>query len=123
MRTIYVKKNGAVCSCVFLLSLLISFCAPGRTPAGNPSADMKKDRDSITVELQRVLDDEFKLWYPLSIDTTDGGYFSDINYKWELDGVQNKMIVTQARHIWSASNAAMFYQKDNYLRTVAGFII
>jgi len=79
----------------------------------------EKDRDSITVELQRVLDDEFKLWYPLSIDTTDGGYFSDINYKWELDGVQNKMIVTQARHIWSASNAAIFYQKDNYLRTVA----
>ena len=29
------------------------------------------------------------------------------------------MIVTQARHVWSASNAAMFYQKDNRLRTVA----
>ena len=81
---------------------------------------MKKDRDSITVELQRVLDDEFRRFYPLSIDTTYGGFFSDINYKWELDGPQNKMIVTQARHIWSASNAAMFYQKDNTLRTIGG---
>ena len=111
------KKNGVVCGCVFLLSLLISFCAPGRTPAGNAPDGMKKDRDPITVDLRRVLNDEFKRFYPLSIDTTDGGFFSDINYKWKLDGPQTKMIVTQARHIWSTSNAAMFYQKDNTLRS------
>jgi cellobiose epimerase len=119
MKTTHVKKNGAVCSCVFVLSLLLSYCAPGRTPAGNLADGVQKNRDSITVELQRVLDDEFKQFYPLSIDTTYGGFFSDINYKWELDGPQTKMIVTQARHIWSISNAAMFYQKDNTLRTIA----
>ncbi len=110
----HVIENGVAWSCVFMLSLLVSYCAPGRTPAGNSVDGVKKDRDSITVELQRVLDDEFKRFYPLSIDTTYGGFFSDINYKWELDGPQTKMIVTQARHIWSTSNAAMFYQKGQY---------
>jgi cellobiose epimerase len=65
--------------------------------------------DSAAVEMRSVLDNMFKLWYPLCIDTVYGGYYSDINYKWELSGRQNKMIVTQARHIWSASNAALFY--------------
>ncbi len=119
MRNLHMAQNGAAWICVVVLSLLVSYCTPGRTPAGNISDGMKKDKDSIAVELQKVLDDEFRQFYPLSIDTTDGGFFSDINYKWELDGPQSKMIVTQARHIWSASNAAMFYQRDNRLRTIA----
>ena len=65
--------------------------------------------DSTAIEMRNVLDNTFKLWYPLSIDTVYGGFFSDINYKWELSGIQNKMIVTQARHVWSTSNAALFY--------------
>jgi len=66
-----------------------------------------------------VLDDEFRLWYPLSVDSVCGGFYSDINYRWELDGRQNKMIVTQARHVWSTSNAVMFYRESRNLRTVA----
>ena len=84
------KKIGAARSCVLLLSLLIYFCAPGRMQAGNLPDDIKKDRDSITVELQRVLDDEFRLWYPLSIDTTYGGYFSDITINGNLTGYKIK---------------------------------
>jgi mannobiose 2-epimerase len=59
--------------------------------------------------MRQVLDTELERFFPLAIDTVYGGYFSDIDYKWELSGRQNKMIVTQARHVWSASNAAMFY--------------
>src|SRR5206468_11206431 len=51
--------------------------------------------------------------------TMDGGVLSDISFKWELEGKQNKMIVTQAHHVWSAAHAAMFYQKDSMLRNVA----
>src|SRR3972149_10551706 len=75
--------------------------------------------DSVLIEMETNLDNMFELWYPKSIDTVYGGFFSDINYKWELQGRQNKMIVTQARHVWSAANAAMFYQKNNELRSVA----
>jgi mannobiose 2-epimerase len=70
-------------------------------------------------ELRGVLDTEFRRWYPLAIDSTEGGFLSDLNVRWEREGPQNKMIVTQARHVWSASNGAMFYQTDNTLRDVA----
>ncbi len=82
---------------------------------------LKMDGDTIAIEMEQVLKSELALWYPLSLDTSYGGFFSDINYKWELDGQQKKMIVTQARHVWSTANAAMFYQKDNVLRGIAGY--
>jgi mannobiose 2-epimerase len=75
--------------------------------------------DTLSAEMRRMLNDELTLWYPLSLDTVYGGFYSDINYRWELDGRQQKMIVTQARHVWSTSNAAMFYKDDRKLRTVA----
>ena len=77
------------------------------------------EKNSIRSEMQRVLSDEFKLWYPLSIDTLYGGFFSDINYKWEVAGQQHKMIVTQARHIWATANASMYYKSDATLRPIA----
>ena len=78
--------------------------------AANPGLNIfpgnyNTNKDSIITELKAALKSEFDLFYPLSIDTVDGGYFSDINYKWQLQGKQNKMIVTQARHIWSNANA------------------
>ncbi|HTR81046.1 MAG TPA: glycosyl hydrolase [Bacteroidota bacterium] len=77
------------------------------------------NRDSISIEMRKVLDDEFMQMYSRAVDTVDGGFFSDMNYQWDLDGKQDKMIVTQARYVWAASNAAMFYQKDNTLRDIA----
>jgi mannobiose 2-epimerase len=63
-----------------------------------------EDNETLLVEMKNILMDEFDLWYPLVIDSEQGGFFSDVNYKWELEGSQNKMIVTQSRHIWSVSN-------------------
>jgi cellobiose epimerase len=77
-------------------------------------------KETIALEMRGVLDQEFRSWYPLSIDTVNGGFYSDINYKWELEGIQDKMIVTQARHVWATANAVMFYQKDNVLRNIGG---
>jgi mannobiose 2-epimerase len=76
-------------------------------------------RDTIAAEIRRTLDEELRRWYPLCVDTVAGGYVSDLNADWLPDGPQNKMIVTQARHIWSAAHAGMFYQKDNALRRIA----
>ena len=68
-----------------------------------------KTNEKIASEIKKNLDNDFSLWYPLCIDTAYGGFFSDINYKWQLEGTQNKMIVSQARHIWSTSNAFLFF--------------
>jgi mannobiose 2-epimerase len=80
---------------------------------------LETNRDSIAAHMRRVLDLEFERWYPKCVDTACGGYFSDLNADWELDGPQRKMIVTQARHVWSASNAALFYPDNAALLDVA----
>ena len=59
-----------------------------------------------------------KVWYPRTIDSIHGGFLSDFDYKWEMDGPQNKMIVTQSRHVWTCSTVAEFYpeQREEYLK-------
>ena len=53
-------------------------------------------------------------WYPLSADKENGGYYTNVSYDWEIDHAGPKMIVTQARHIWTASKAACFFNNDSY---------
>ncbi len=45
-------------------------------------------------------------WYPLAVDMEDGGFFSDITYDFKIGENQDKMIVSQARHIWTNAVAA-----------------
>lgn len=100
----------------FLLSIMMLVSCSN---TGDKSFVKMQDKDSLVLDIQKTLDNDFKLWYPLSLDTIYGGYFSDINYKWELSGQQNKMITSQARHIWSASIASMFYKHKNNFLTIA----
>ncbi len=93
--------------------------AGNRTLAGSQSDNARMEKDSVTAQMQRVLEDEFRLWYPLSIDSLDGGFYSDINYKWKVEGPQSKMVVTQARHVWSVSNGYLHYKKDPTFRSIA----
>ncbi len=54
-------------------------------------------------------------WYPLVIDKECGGYFTNVNYDWTLPPEQEKMIVTQARHVWTLSKLASFLEaKEKY---------
>ena len=71
--------------------------------------EIQISRDSVRKEIEYVLNRELDLFYPLCLDTTLGGYNNHISYKWQLEDPQDKMIVSQARHIWSLSNAAIFY--------------
>lgn len=47
-------------------------------------------------------------WYPLVIDEECGGYFTNVTYDWKLPAEQEKMIVSQARHVWTLSKVAEF---------------
>ncbi|MFZ0454634.1 MAG: AGE family epimerase/isomerase [Ignavibacteriaceae bacterium] len=103
-----------------LLGAAIFFVLQGmQTNTQGKNDKPETNKKTILKEMEHVLNQSFELWYPLSIDSSDGGYYSDINYKWQLQGKQNKMIVTQARHVWSASNAALFYKKYNYLPKIS----
>ncbi|MBN1399083.1 MAG: AGE family epimerase/isomerase [Bacteroidetes bacterium] len=116
---IHQNKTNKLFSDLFVFILFISIIALDTVYAKNLTEIDRSFRDSIAAEMQQVLDNEFEAWYPRSVDTLYGGFLSDFDYQWKLSGRQDKMIVTQARHIWSTANAAMFYQKDNMLRTIS----
>ncbi len=59
-------------------------------------------------------------WYPLAVDRRDGGYFSEITYDFKIGENQDKMIVTQSRHLWTNAMAAKEYPDNpEYLENAA----
>jgi mannobiose 2-epimerase len=79
------------------------------------AAVMKQEDEKLIEEIEKSLRyDILNVWYPLSMDTVYGGFLSDFTYNWQPGGPQNKMLVTQTRHIWTASEAALFYNEPGY---------
>ncbi len=85
---------------------------------------MQKETASKTAPPQIAINDVLdnlilKKWYPRVVDTTFGGYLSNFDYEWIKKERQEKMIVTQARHVWTASKAAEFYPQNTIYPSVA----
>jgi len=82
----------------------------------------KEDNQPIYDQLyQSFTTEQINVWYPRTVDSVYGGFLSDFDYKWEMKGPQNKMIVTQSRHIWTCSSLAEFFpEKKNYYLKIAG---
>lgn len=55
-------------------------------------------------------------WYPLSMDTVDGGFLSNFTYDFKPGEKQEKMIVTQSRQVWTNAKASLKYPKIQYYR-------
>lgn len=55
-----------------------------------------------------------KSWYPRTVDETYGGFLCDYTCDWKPQGRQEKMIVTQARHVWTSSQVSMFFHDSAY---------
>jgi mannobiose 2-epimerase len=96
----------------FLLALLLVSCQQKSKLATNNDEDLLPNIEIALHELAEV-------WYPRALDTVNGGYWSDFNYKWDKEGRQDKMIVSQARHIWTASQLALFYKDERYVQIAA----
>ncbi|MCX2681177.1 AGE family epimerase/isomerase [Galbibacter sp. EGI 63066] len=77
----------------------------------------KTDEDLVKTLKEAATSQLLDKWYPLVIDKEDGGYYSDITYDFKLGENQQKMIVTQARHMWVNAIAAMENpgKKETYL--------
>ncbi|MEP6950077.1 MAG: AGE family epimerase/isomerase, partial [Ginsengibacter sp.] len=79
-------------------------------------AQQTTDRDSIALQMRYAAKQELlDKYYPRDIDTLYGGYLSTFTYDFKPSGPQDKMIVTQSRHIWSTANAAIFYKDTSYI--------
>ncbi|MCX6168224.1 MAG: AGE family epimerase/isomerase [Ignavibacteriales bacterium] len=72
--------------------------------------DSKKD---IVQKLHKMLTtDLLEKFYPLTLDNKFGGFLNNLSYDWKFIDPQDKMIVTQARHTWTPSKAALFFTED-----------
>jgi cellobiose epimerase len=95
------------------------FSMMGCAPMDESQLAVQTRLDTVAAEMRRTLDAEFDAWYPRSVDTLCGGFFSDLDYRWNVEGKQEKFIVSQARHIWAAAHAARFYNTDSSFRHLA----
>ncbi len=71
---------------------------------------------AIKNELEIALRENLlQTWYPKALDVDSGGYFSDFTFDFKVkESSQQKMIVTQARHLWSNSKAAGMYPEETH---------
>jgi mannobiose 2-epimerase len=78
------------------------------------------ERKQIAAQMRKSMVDELlKPWYPAAIDTLDGGFLSAFSYYFKPVGNQDKMIVTQARHVWSNAKAAEMFPNVPYYKAGA----
>ncbi|MCJ8164063.1 AGE family epimerase/isomerase [Pontibacter sp. E15-1] len=72
-------------------------------------------RARLAAEIEHSIKTEMlNKWYPQTVDKQNGGFTSTYTYDWKQTGPQDKMIVTQARHIWSNAKAAQLYPDVAY---------
>ncbi|MDP4254015.1 MAG: AGE family epimerase/isomerase [Bacteroidota bacterium] len=87
-------------------------------PAASKPADSTKRR--IAEEMEHSLRKELlDIWYPKAVDEKDGGFLSSFSYDFKPVGSQDKMIVTQARHVWVNAKASERYPALAYYKTSA----
>jgi mannobiose 2-epimerase len=81
----------------------------------NPNIAYAQRRLKIAAQMQASMTDKLlKQWYPRSIDSVNGGFLSAFSYDFKPVGNQDKMIVTQARHVWSNAKAAQLFPNVKY---------
>ena len=88
---------------------LLILCA-AVTSTGCRSTEEDSDRLPLAEEMERaLLEGLLDRWYPTAVDSLHGGFISAFTYDFIPAENQSKMIVTQARHVWTTSRAAMRY--------------
>jgi mannobiose 2-epimerase len=110
-----------------VLLLLLSFvgCASpshvGGVPSSTGAATLPRARRlALADTVRRSLRDELlAAWYPRAIDREQGGFISEWSFDWTPKGTQEKMIVTQARHVWTTARASQLFPTDSVLRPAA----
>jgi mannobiose 2-epimerase len=84
------------------------------------SQTVSADKKRIAREMLHSMEAELlDVWYPKDVDSIYGGFLSDFTYNFKLGEPQDKMIVTQARHIWSNARAAERYPNKPWYKKSA----
>ena len=82
-------------------------------------------RGQLADEMEKSIHSQLlNKWYPAAVDLEHGGFLSNFSHDFKAEDKQEKMIVSQARHIWSTSKAAIYYPKKEGYQGMArqGFV-
>lgn len=97
---------------VSLLLLLSSGCRPSASDRQN---DIRLADEMELLLTKNLLD----FYYPRIVDTDSGGFFSNMAFDGQLMPPHTKMIVGQARDVWTACKAAERYPQERRYRSAA----
>ena len=101
--------------------LLYCCLLPALTACATGSSAPRQSAPTLTAEIRANLAAEMThslrrellaAWYPRAVDPEHGGFLSRFDFRWQPEGPQDKMIVTQARHVWTNARAALFFPED-----------
>lgn len=101
--------------------LLVALALLSGLPACGPEpAPEKKEYLGVEVsEIETELDQLMNLWYPRIVDAENGGYWTNFEHDWTRSEDQVKMLVTQARGLWTAARAVSHYPDRPVFREAA----
>lgn len=102
-----------------LLALVVIIGGVGLACQGSEEDETAARRTALADTMQASLTPLLETWYPRVVDSVHGGFVSTFGPQWESTGPHNKMIVTQARHVWTASRAADFGIRPDRMVAIA----
>jgi mannobiose 2-epimerase len=70
-------------------------------------------------EIEKATLNHLKTWYPAVIDTINGGFYTNFEFDWKRSKDQQKMLVTQARNVWTAAKATGILKENKVYRAAA----
>ncbi|WKN31440.1 AGE family epimerase/isomerase [Porifericola rhodea] len=95
---------------VIILTLPFFFaCQSGPEQEKSQYSDTLSLHEEVYTEL---VDNLLIVWYPRTIDSIYGGFLTNFSHDWQRMESQEKMIVTQARHLWTLSKAAQMFPEE-----------
>jgi mannobiose 2-epimerase len=106
---------------ILILSILLGifvFVAPFTLSGCKSSGDSTYLGVNVP-DIETALNDLLHNFYPRIVDTIHGGYWTNFEYDWTLSKDQDKMLVTQARGLWTASRAAEVFPENKVYRMAA----
>lgn len=108
-----IRSSAGLITCVLLL-------AKNGISQQPSSLKLHKEKQQIAAEIEKSIHTELlNRWYPQNTDSLYGGFITTFTFDFKPAGEQDKMIVTQARHVWSNSIASILYPDVAYYKQCA----
>lgn len=103
----------------FFFALVLAGLLPACSPDKTSETGNDKYLGIPIAEVETELEQLMSQWYPRIIDAENGGYWTNFEHDWTKSEDQNKMLVTQARGLWTAARAVSVFPDRPEFREAA----